>query len=361
VFDAAHPYTVGIEEEVLLLDPASLEPAGRALQILAGLDGDPRFKPEMPASQIEILTGAHANVLDAVAELEAGRHELAQRTRGTVKLAAAGVSPLGAGDGELNPLPRYEPIQREYGPIARRQLVCALQVHVAVGDAARALAVYNAVRSYLPWVAGLAANAVFYEGRDSGLASVRPKLGELLPRQGVPPILRSWEDYAQALRWGAENEAFRWWWELRPHPDFGTLEFRVPDSQSTIADAAAIAGLIQALVAGLGERHDAGEELPVAETWRIAENRWSACRHGIEGVMIDSQTGARRETRACLTELLQTLAPVAERLGTGASLERAAELVTVNGALAQRRAARAGGAGAVARWLVERFLEPWAR
>jgi carboxylate-amine ligase len=363
VFDAAPEYTVGVEEEVMLLDPVTLELAPRAPEMLARLDGDERFKPELPASQIEILTRPHTSVLDAAAELQAGRRELARRTEGDVCLAAAGVSPLGSGVGELNALPRYERIVREYGPVARRQLVCALQVHVSVGSADRSLAVYNAVRSYLPCVAALAANAAFYEGDDTGLASIRPNLAELLPRQGIPPVLGSWEEYAAALRWGAATGAFPdagyWWWELRPHPRFGTLEFRVPDSQATIADGVAIATVVQALVVWLAERHRAGEELAVSPRWRIEENRWSACCLGVEGWWVDPETDARRRTRERLRELLQTLAPIAERLGSRAALEHAAQMVEVNGAVAQRRAGADGGARTVARLLVERFLEPW--
>ncbi len=360
-FDAAPEYTVGIEEEVMLLDPQTFEPAPRALELLAQLDGDARFKPELPASQIEILTAPRPSVAAAVDELAAGRRELAARVGDELRLAAAGVSPLGRGAGELNRLPRYADIEREYGQVARRQLVCALQVHVSVGDADRALAVYNVARSYLPALAALAANAPFYEGQDTGLASVRPKLAELLPRQGVPPILRSWEEYADALRWGAETGAFAdpasWWWELRMHPRLGTLEFRVPDSQSTLADAAAVAAVIQALVVWLGTRVHAGEALTVMPTWQVEENRWLACRDGVDGSIIDPETGGRRSTRSLLRALVETLAPTADRLGASAGLERAAQMVEVNGALAQRRIAERGGVEGVARWLVERFLE----
>jgi carboxylate-amine ligase len=249
---------------------------------------------------------------------------------------------------------------REYGGIARRQLVCAFQVHVAVGDAERALAVYNAARSYLPLLAALAANAPFYEGRDTGLASVRPKLGELLPRQGVPPPLASWEEYAQALRWGASAGVLAnpgtWWWELRPHGRFGTLEYRVPDGQTTVADAAAIAALIQSLVAWLAERHRDGETLPVAPTWRIEENRWSACRYGVEGSMADLETGVRRHTRDLLSELLGRLEAVASRLEAAEQLAHARELIDRNGAINQRRVAAESGIQAVPAWLAERFL-----
>ncbi len=359
-FEAATPYTVGIEEEVMLLDPETLELVPRALEVLERLDSDTRFKPELPASQLEILTGPMASVHQAVHELQEGRRELAAQVQDEVRLAAAGVSPLGSGVGELNPIPRYELIQREYGSIARRQLVCALQVHVAVGEADRSLAVYNAARSYLPWLAALAANAAFYEGRDTGLASIRPKLGGLLPRQGIPPRLASWDEYAGALRWGVEAGAFpspaSWWWELRLHPRFGTLEFRVPDSQSTIADAAAIAAVIQALVVWLAERDRDGAELSAAPTWQIEENRWSACRHGVEGWAIDLETGERRSMRTCLQALLERLEPLATRLGTSSSLKRATEMVEVNGALAQREVARREGPRGVASWLVERFL-----
>jgi carboxylate-amine ligase len=240
-----------------------------------------------------------------------------------------------------------------------------LQVHVAVPGANRALAVYNAAREYLPWLAALAANAPFYEGHDTGLASVRPHIGALLPRQGIPPALESWEAYAGALAWGTATGAFpdasSWWYELRPHPKFGTLELRVPDGQTTTHDAAAIATVAQALLAWLGERHDRGELPPVAPTWRIEQNRWSACRYGVEGDMADLQTGSTRPTRACLHELLDALEPVAARLGSGASMARARELVEANGAIAQRRVAekaRKAGPSTVAGWLASQFLEP---
>jgi carboxylate-amine ligase len=361
-FDEAEPYTVGIEDEVMLLEPDTLELTPRAAEVLALMNGDQRFKLELPASQVEILTPPMARIADAAAALLAARRELAERTRGVVRLAAAGVHPTSSGAGELNRLPQYEHTIREFAPIAERQLVCALQVHVAVPGADRALAVYNAARSYLPWLAALAANAAFYEGRDSGLASVRPKLSELLPRQGVPPAIDTWEAYATALGWGAQSGAFpgarTWWWELRPHPRFATLEFRVPDAQATVADAAAIAAVVQALVVWLAERHGSGERLPVAATWRIAENRWSACRHGIEGMMADLESGMLRPTRDCLSELIDALEPIAARLSAGGALAHARAMVELNGPIAQRAVASDGGAPAVVRWLAERFSQP---
>ncbi|MBV9713959.1 MAG: YbdK family carboxylate-amine ligase [Solirubrobacterales bacterium] len=359
VFDAAPLYTVGIEEEVMLLDPATLALAPCAQEVIGRLDGDRRFKLELPASQLEIVLPPLPDAGAVRAALAGARRALLAACDGLVRPAAAGVHPFSPGTGELNHTARYAEIIDEYGPIANRQLVCALQVHVSVGDSARALAVYNALRSYLPLLAALAANAPFYEGLDCGLASVRPKLCELLPRQGVPPAIESWEAYAGMLRWGARGGAFReprgWWWELRLHPGYGTLELRVPDAQSTVEDAAAMAAVIHALIARLGARHDGGERLAVAPRWRIEENRWSACRHGVGGTMADLETGERHPTTACLQALVDEVSETAVGLGAEQELRRARVLAVTGGASAQRQAARDGGVVAVARVLAERF------
>ena len=342
-FDQGQDHLVGIEDEVMLLDPDTLELTPQASEVLARLEGDQRFKLELPRSQLEIITAPAETVRQAASQLLEARREAAGRAGDLVRLAAGGVHPFSPGQGELNQLERYRPTIVEFGPIAQRQLVCATQVHVSVAGAERALAVYNAARSYLPLLAALAANGAFYEGRDSGLASVRPKLCELLPRQGVPSAFDSWEKYAETLAWGATSRRFdsrTWWWELRPHPGFGTLEFRVPDAQPTVAEVAAVAAVAQSLVAWLATRHDRGERLASAPVWRIEENRWSTCRDGVEGTMADLGTGAPRSTRTCLNQLLDALEPVAHGLGAGEDLGRARELVARNGALMQRETAR---------------------
>lgn len=362
-FDRATAFTVGIEEELMLIDPETLEPAPRAPQVMSWLAGDPRFKFELPAAQIEIATEPHATAVEAATALMAARRQLAAAVDGRVRPIGAGVSPLGPGHAELVELPRYERTIRDYHPVIAWQLVSALQIHVAVPGSSRALAVYNHARAYLPWLAALAANGVFYQGIDTGLASVRPKICDLLPRQGMAPPIDSWHQYADALNWGQRSgsapEPGTWWWELRPHPAFGTLEFRVPDTQATVADAAVLAAVIQALVVWLARRHDAGERLAVAPTWRLEENRWSACRHGVEGEMLDAETGERRGTRACLEWLLEQLAEIVAELRAATQLDRAAAMIDANGAIEQRAAAQAGGAHSVALSLAERFLEPW--
>lgn len=362
MFEQVPPSTVGVEEEVMLLDPSTHELAPVAPRVLERLDGDPRYKLELPASQIEITLGPFPDLHGLGSALGSARERLADAAEGIARPACAGVHPFSSGVGALNRGGRYDEMAAEYGPVAVRQLVCALQVHVAVGGAERTLAVHNALRSHLPHLAALAANAPFYEGCDCGLASVRPKLAELLPRQGVPPSFAGWEDYARALAWGARSGTFAepaaWWWELRLHPTFGTLELRVPDAQTTVADASAVALVAHALVLWLSARFDAGETLPVHDTWRIEENRWSAARYGVRGTLADLDTGQTRETGEVLLELLDALAPIAETLAGPEVLAHARSLATAGGAQAQRRVAGAarGGVRGVAPWLAERFL-----
>ncbi len=361
VFESPEPLTVGIEDEVMLLDTDTLDLWPGAAALLARLQGDPRFKPELPASQLEIITAPTPSAEEALASLAAGRQGLADAARGEARPAAAGVHPFSPAMGELGSSERYEHIRNEYGGIARRQLVAALQVHVSIGGADRTLRVYNAMRSYLPEIAALAANAPIYEGRDTGLASVRPKIAELLPRQGVPPAIETWASFAGELRWGAlagaVDEPRLWWWELRPHAEFGTVEVRVPDAQTSLDDAAGIVGFVHCLAAWLCERHDAGEDLVAAPTWRIEQNRWSAARYGVEGRMADLESGETKPTRERLVELMGELEPASHRLGSTGLLASARRLADANGAIRQRETFESEGAVGLAAWLAERFLD----
>ncbi len=360
-FEPPAPMTVGLEEELMVLDADSLDLAPRAPQILAAAAGDARFKSELPAAQLEIALPPATDVGAAATALHAARAELtAHAAAAGARVAAAGAHPFAAPEGPVHPLPRYLELEAEYGAVIRHQLLFGLHVHVAVRPAERALAVYNAMRSYLPLLAALGANAPFYAGRDTGLASVRPKIADILPRQGVPPEIPSWDALAAYLRWGRDAGAVpspaQWWFELRLHVRYGTVEVRVPDAQATVADATAIGAVVHALVARLAERHDAGERLPVHDTWRIAENRWSACRRGVEAGLADLDSGAVLPARERLHALLDEVAPAAARLGAAAQLEDARALVETNGALRQRAVAQERGLAGVAGWLAERFL-----
>jgi glutamate---cysteine ligase / carboxylate-amine ligase len=355
-FDAPEPLTLGLEEELMLLDPETLDLLPRAAELIESA-GDERFKLEMPAAQLELTLPPARTVPEAVAELARARCDLAAAAAPLGRLAAAGVHPFADPLGRLNEGERYAITESEYGSIARRQLVCALQVHVAIGGAELSLAVYNGLRLWLPLIAALAANAPFHDGRDTGMASIRPKIAEQLPRQGIPPAIGSWEAFADALAWGAASGAVpeprRWWWELRPHPAFGTLEVRVPDAQSTVEDAAAVTALVHSLAGWLAARHDAGEPLETADTWRLEENRWSAARRGMDAGLADLGTGERAPARELLAALVSELAPVAAGLGCAAELATVERLAACNGAARQREVAGDGGPRAVAGWLAD--------
>jgi carboxylate-amine ligase len=361
VFDAARADMVGLEEELMLLHPTTLDLRPCAQQALAALHADTRFKPELPAAQIENVTPPRRTVGTAAADLRAGRRDLLVALDGIARVAAAGVHPFASALGVLNDGARYTELEAAYASIARRQLVFGLHVHVTVRGADVAVAVHDALRSYLPELAALAANGPFHEGRDSGLASVRPSIAAMLPRQGVPPALGGWDEFERALRWGASAgalpDARRWWWELRLHPTFGTVEVRVADAQTTVGETAAVAAVVHALVIWLARRAEAGEELHVAPTWRIAENSFVAARDGLDARLADLVTGELAPVRDRLERLLDELSPVAAQLGCAGELEHARALVAGSGAAAAQRAvaAREDLDGLVA-WLADRLL-----
>jgi carboxylate-amine ligase len=227
--------------------------------------------------------------------------------------------------------------------------VFGLHVHVAVGNADRAVAVHDALRDLLPELTALAANAPYYEGHDSGLASVRPVLSDLLPRQGPPPVLGSVDGFVEQLRWGVLAGSLpggrRWWWELRLNAVFGTVEVRVPDAQATIEETGAVADAIGRLVAHLAARHDAGDLPAPAAEWRLRENRWSALRHGVEGRMADLETGRSEPT-------LERIAALLTEIGAPESSFR---LLHDPPARRARELAAAGGPRALVESLADRF------
>jgi carboxylate-amine ligase len=361
-FDDAPALTIGVEEELMLLDEGTLELAPRAAELLAALDGDRRFKRELPAAQLELLTTPSPTAGAAVAQVRRARSDLAAAARGLgLRVAGAGAHPFSAPLGALNGGGRYDATRADYGIVAEMQLVCGLHVHVAVGSADATIAVHDALRAHLPELAALAAAAPYYAGRDTGLASVRPEIAALLPRQGVPPALGDVDAFAAALAWGAAagsvGDPRCWWWELRPHPGYGTLEVRVCDTQPDAPAVAALAGVIHALVADLAARHAAAELPPPAAGWRIAENRWSACRSGVHGQMADLDSGRREPTAERIARLLDGLQEAARRVGAIAQLADARALLGAGGAAtAQREVGADVGARELTAWLADRFL-----
>ncbi|MEO8687056.1 MAG: YbdK family carboxylate-amine ligase [Solirubrobacteraceae bacterium] len=360
LFDGVTDHTVGVEEELMLLDPGTLDLLPAAARVHAELGGRVALRGELPAAQVETASPVCDSIDEAAVAIAAARRELGTGVSGWARLAGAGTHPFAAPLGPLREDSKYDALKAAFPWALPQQLVFGLHVHVAVRGADRALAVLNALRSYLPDLAALAGNAPLHAGRDTGLASVRPEISSLLPRQGVPPAFSSWAAYSDYLAWGRRGGLFpaegEPWWEARAHDELGTIELRVPDAQTTAGEAAGVLALGAGLVAWLAARYDAGEPLPVHDTIRIAENRWRALRHGLTGALLDLDSGEQQPARARVLALIDRVAPAAERLGGAAALEHARTLAARNGAERQRAIATEHGPRAVVEALADAFL-----
>lgn len=344
------------------LDPDSLDLLPRASELIDGGALDERFKTELPASHLEIATHFTSSIADLGDQLWDARQLLAGHVAGAARLAAAGVHPFASRSGQLSAGAHYHRLSNEYGAIAQQQLVCGLHVHLGLSGADRVLAVYNEMRGYLPELSALAANGAIYDGRDTGMASMRPIISGMLPRQGVPPPLESWQEFADELAWGRAGHRLarpgEWWWELRPHVQWGTLEVRAPDAQTTVADAVAVCSVVAGVAIWLAKRYDDSGPFPPVPSWRINENRWSAARHGLSGEMVDLRSGELKPTRQRLYQLIEAISPTVSELDGSTHLSRARTLVECNGAERQRRVMADRGAKGLTDWMAERFLQP---
>jgi glutamate---cysteine ligase / carboxylate-amine ligase len=355
-FDHATPFTVGVEEELMLVDPDRYDLAPAIDHVLPLFEGDSRFASELRSSQLELITPVCTSAAEACRELAAARSLLVERLSNRYRLLSAGTHPTSAEWGSVTERDRYRQIADEYTWAALRSLACGLHVHVAVPGADRALAVFNALRGFVPELAALGTNSPFFEARDTGMSSIRPKLNELFPRSGVPPAFRRWDDLVEYVDWarsgGLFPDATHLWWELRPHPGHGTIELRAVDSQTRVEDAGGIIALFQALAVWLADRFDAGEQLPVPDTHRVVENSWRAYRYGVHGWLVDLETGRAEPTRDRLGRLLDVLEPYADRLGSRAQLVGIRTLLAGNGADRQRYVEEREGLEGVAGYLV---------
>ena len=360
-FEHAIPFTLGVEEELMLVEPVTLDLAPAIGEVLASVEGDERFTSELRSSQIELVTRVCTTASDACRELASARRTLIERIGGRYGLLGSGTHPFSTNFGDVTDGDRYRRIADEYVWAATRSLMSGLHVHVAVSGADRALAVHNALRSYLPEIAALGANSPFFEGRDTGMRSMRPKLNAFFPRSGVPPAFASWDELVAFVDWGRSGglfpDASHFWWDLRLHPALGTIELRVADTQTRVEDSSALIALTHALVVLLARQFDAGEPPPVHEEYRIAENAWRAHRYGIRGSLVDLETGEAVPTRERIEALLEQLEPVAAELGSAEQLDGARVLLAGNGAERQRYVYERDGMDGVVRWLVEQTHE----
>jgi carboxylate-amine ligase len=323
-FPMAHAFTVGVEEEFQIVDPSTWELRSHVSQLLAS--SAPAFgnhiKPELHQSIVEVGTKICANVEELAEDIIRIRRDLADSAeRVGLRVAAAGTHPFSNWmDQMLSPGERYQTIVEELQQLARSLLIFGAHVHVAVPDRSTMIDLMNEARYFLPHLLALSTSSPFWMGRDTGLKSFRTTVFRRFPRTGIPEHFDSWaayEEYVDLLvQLHSIDNPRKIWWDLRPHPTFGTLEFRVCDVPTAPRATIAIAALAQAIIVKLYRLRERNLGFRRYHRALIEENKWRAARWGIDGKLIDF--GKRQEVpmRDLGIELLQFVDDVVDDLGS---------------------------------------------
>lgn len=314
-FGRGGDWTVGVEEELFVLDAQSLAPAPVRDEMLNGTTR----KRELFAAVVELNTGACASVAEMGEELAEARQDTKRRAAAAgLALAAAGTWPPAVAEEQaITQDEGYLAFVDYAGSSARRQFCSGLHVHVGVPSPEACMRILEAVLPWLPAVLAVSANSPYVAGRETGLASTRAEILALLPRSAAPPVFASygeWERFAEGLvALGLADEWTRIWWDVRPHPRYGTLEVRMPDQPTRVEVTVAFAALLQALVASAAPG-------PPADRGLYAQNRWAALRFGRSARLVHPRERRLVDAHELLSELVRALRPTTERLGTTALL-----------------------------------------
>ena len=347
--------TVGVELELMIVDRETGELANVASKLLAELgerfeDGlHPKAKHELFECTIEIITGICEDADEARADLQVTLDELATVAESHgYALISSGSHPFGrVTDQVVSPSERYAQLIEDMQWAARRLLIFGTHVHVGVSDGETAIATANALQRQLPLLLALSASSPYWESTDTGLASARTKVFEALPTAGLPPRLEGWSDFEAFMRTLIESGCIKTirevWWDIRPHPEFGTVELRMCDAVSNLDEAAALAAISQALVVQIGERLEAGDVPRKPREWTVRENKWLAARYGMDARLIVDDSGTRRPARDLVAELVDDLRPIADRYGADPHLDQALVMADQPGYVRQRDVLRTGG------------------
>ena len=316
------PWTIGVEEEVMLLDPSDWSLASRADAVMSRTTGEltSHLSTETHGSALELRTDPALTVSAGLAQLEDLRGDLVRELAPLdLRAAAAGLHPFTLWqDTQISEGDRYRFLYGSMRELARREPTFALHVHVAVPDPESALRAINRLRTHLPLLLALSANSPFWQGRETGLASARTPLFQAFPRVGIPRAFHDYDDYVSTIDLLLRCEAFPeptfLWWDARLQPRFGTIEVRIMDAQTTVADSSALTALVQCLVrleATEGSGADPQVDLPEV----LAENRFLAARDGAEASLIDARLGRRSPVPDVLESVLAMCTEHAEDLG----------------------------------------------
>jgi glutamate---cysteine ligase / carboxylate-amine ligase len=347
--------TLGVEWELQLIDAASklLRQDAREviteLRALGAAGARPKIHDELMQSTVEVVTGVCSTVSEALADLAATIAQLQRITdmRGTM-LACAGTHPVSDWrDAKMAPIQRYAELVEQMQWLARRIQTFGVHVHVGLRDGSKAIPIVNALAAYLPHFLALTASSPFWGGHDTGLASSRAVIFGGLPTAGPPHLLADWSEFEEymdtLLRAGTIRSIKEVWWDVRPHPDFGTVEIRMFDGAPTLHEVGMVAALSQSLVHLFDAQLDRGYRLPSQPPWIIRDNKWRATRYGLDAIVITNPEGATAPLRDELYELFRMLQPVAERLGCASELQVVNEVLERGASYERQRAVMAAG------------------
>jgi carboxylate-amine ligase len=347
--------TLGVEWELQLIDAGSklLRQDAREviteLRALGAAGARPKIHDELMQSTVEVVTGVCSTVSEALADLAATIAQLQRITdmRGTM-LACAGTHPVSDWrDAKMAPIQRYAELVEQMQWLARRIQTFGVHVHVGLRDGSKAIPIVNALAAYLPHFLALTASSPFWGGHDTGLASSRAVIFGGLPTAGPPHLLADWSEFEEymdtLLRAGTIRSIKEVWWDVRPHPDFGTVEIRMFDGAPTRHEVGMVAALSQSLVHLFDSQLDRGYRLPSQPSWVVRDNKWRATRYGLDAIVITNAEGATAPLRDELYELFRMLQPVAERLGCASELQVVNEVLERGASYERQRAVMAAG------------------
>src|SRR3954452_14388379 len=347
--------TLGVEWEVQLIDGETKmlrQEAGKLLDELPVSDDTgehPRIRHELMQSTLELVTGICSTVSEAKDDLAATIIEL-QRMAAEhgILLACAGTHPVSDWrDAAMSPMQRYAELVEQMQWLARRIQTFGVHVHVGVRSAEKAIPMVNALAGYLPHFLALTASSPYWGGHDTGLASSRAIVWGSLPTAGPPHLLADWGEFEEymdtLLRAKAIRSIKEVWWDIRPHPDFGTIEIRMFDGIPTLREVGMAAALCQCLVELFDHQLDRGYTLPSPAAWVVRDNKWRATRYGLDAMIITDDQGSTAPLRDELYELVAELEPIAGRLGCAEDLKVVSEVLDQGAPYERQRAIVAGG------------------
>jgi glutamate---cysteine ligase / carboxylate-amine ligase len=331
-FGAGDPFTLGVEEEYMLLDGTTFDLVQHVDTVLTAMQNGEltdRVGPELMQSVVEISTPICKTVADVDTELRKLRALVSgvAQERG-MRVGSAGTHPFSLFERQrITARDRYRNLVDQLQYVARRELIFGLHIHVAVDDPEKAIRVTSALLLHLPDFLALSASSPFWRGEATGLASSRQMVFAAFPRSGPPPRFRDYADYAEVVgqleKTGCIADYTHIWWDIRLHPRFGTIEVRVMDAVTHVEETVALTAYVQGLVKHYSELYDTGTELPSFHRILISENKWLGARYGLEAPVMDLVTGRRNRVPVAqlIRRTLREIEPHARELGADRELE----------------------------------------